>query len=121
MVKVAGKDLVFQVGSPLATIGIFDVSMEETADEIDVTDSESTGDAREYLSGFIGRSLTYSKWYLDDDTPLDLGDTEPFDWAMGAKSLAGTILVTGRTLGATREDAHRWTYTCRITGATTLS
>jgi len=121
MPKIAGKSLVFMVGSPLATIGIFDPTMDETADEIDVTDSESTGAGREYLSGYEGRTISYAKWYLDDDTPLVLGDTDAFSWAMGSKTLTGNLLITGRSLGATREDAHRWNYTARITGTITLA
>ena len=116
MAKVSGKDLDFKIGSPLATIGIFDINMDENADEIDVTDSMSSGDAREYLAGFVNRSLTYSRWYSDTDTPEDVGDEEAFSWKAGAKTFTGTILITGRTVGATREDAHRYNYTARITG-----
>ena len=117
MGKVAGKDLVFQVGSPLATIGIFDPNMDESADEIDVTDSESSGNSREFLSGYVGRSITYAKWYKDDDTPLEVGDSENFSWGLGAKSFTGALVITGRTTGATREDAARYDYTARISGA----
>ena len=115
MAKIAGKDLVFMIGSPLATTGIFDPSMDEGVDEIDVTDSESS--AREYLTGFENRSITFAKWYSDADTPLEVGDTENFSWAIGSKTFSGSLVVTGRTLAATREDAHRYNYTARISGA----
>lgn len=117
MSKIAGKDLVFKIGSPLATVGIFDPNMDEKADEIDVTDSNSTGDSREYLTGFVNRSISFAKWYSDAETPLEVGDEENFSWNIGAKTFTGTIIVTGRTLGSTREDAHRYNYTARITGA----
>ena len=113
-VKVAGKDLVFKVGSPLATVGIFDPNMGELADEIEVTDSNST--AKEYLTGFTGRTITYSQWFDDTDTPLNVSDEENFSWAIGAKTYSGSHIITGRELAATREDAHRWNFTSRIDG-----
>ena len=117
MAKITGKALVFKIGSPLATLGIFDPTMDESADEIDVTDSETSGDGREYLTGFVGRTVTYSRWYSDTETPLVIGDEENFSWAAGSKTYSGALIITGRSLGATREDAHRYNYTARITGA----
>lgn len=119
MAKIAGKDLVFKIGSPLATVGVFDPNMDEQADEIDVTDSNSTD--REYLTGFTNRSISFAKWFSDSETPLEVGDEQPFSWKIGAKTFAGTLVVTGRTVGATREDAHRYNYTARITGAVTFT
>lgn len=118
--KVAGKDLVFMIGSPLATVGIFDPNMSELADEIDVTDSESSG-GKEYLTGFTGRTLTYSQWFDDTDTALITGDEKNFSWKIGSDTYSGSLIITGRELSATREDAHRWNYTARIDGALGLA
>lgn len=113
--KIAGKDLVFKIGSPLATVGIFDPNMSELADEIDVTDSNSV-DGKEYLTGFTGRTITYSQWFEDGDTALVTGDSENFSWKIGDKTYSGALVITGRELSAAREDAHRWNYTARIDG-----
>jgi len=120
MAKIAGKSLVFKIGSPLATIGIFDPNLNETADEIDVTDSES-GDDREWLAGFESKEFSFAQWFSDSATPLENGDTQAFSWKIGAKTVTGTLVITGRTLGATREDAHRFDYKCRVTGAVTIA
>lgn len=118
MSKIAGKDLVFKLGtgaSFLSTVGIFDPTIDESASEIDVTDSSSTD--REYLTGFAGRTITYSKWYSEDSDPDDIGDTRYFSWKAGTKTFSGMIIITGRKFGATRDDAHRYDYTARISGA----
>jgi predicted secreted protein len=119
MSKIAGKDLVFKLGTAagtwLATVGIFDPNIDESAGEIEVTDSSSTD--KEYLSGYTGRTLTYSKWYAEDSDPDDVGDTRYFSWKAGTKTFSGQLIITGRKIGATREDAHRYDYTARITGA----
>jgi len=118
MGKVAGKDLVFKLGtgaSFLATVGIFDPSIDEGASEIDVTDSSST--AKEYLAGYPDRSISWSKWYSDADTPEAVGDTVYFSWKAGSKTFSGAIVVTGRKVGGSRDDAHRYDYSGRISGA----
>lgn len=120
MGKVAGKSLVFKIGSPLTTIGIFDPNLNETADEIDVTDSES-GDDREWLAGFESREFSFSQWFDDAATPTAIGDTQAFSWKIGNKTVAGNLVITGRTLSATREDAHRFDFKCRVTGAVSIT
>lgn len=118
MAKIAGKDLVFKLGtgaSFLVTVGIFDPTIDESAGEIEVTDSAST--AKEYLAGFTGRTISWAKWYSEDTDPEDVGDTVYFSWKAGTKTFSGQIVVTGRKIGATREDAHRYDYTGRISGA----
>lgn len=115
MAKVASKDLVFKVGSPLATLGIFDPNIDESADEIEVTDSDST--AKEYLSGFTGRTIGWARWYSDADTPLEVGDEEAFSLKLGAKTFTGTVIVTGRKISASQNDAVRYDYTGRVSGA----
>lgn len=118
MSKIAGKDLVFKLGtgvSFLVTVGIFDPNIDESTEEIDVTDSDST--AREYLAGFTGRVITWAKWYAEDSDPDDVGDTRYFSWKAGAKTFSGAVVITGRKISASREDAHRYDYTGRISGA----
>ncbi len=119
MSKIAGKSLVFKLGtgvSFLVTTGIFDPNIDETSKEINVTDSESGSD-EEYLTSYTGRTLTYAKWYNEDTDPAEVGDTLSFSWKAGTKTFSGTLMITGRKIGATREDAHRYDYTARITGA----
>lgn len=122
MAKIAGKDLVFKLGTlstTLATVGIFDPTIEESAGEIDVTDSSST--AKEFLAGFVGRTLTWSKWYSEDANPEDVNDTLYFSWKAGTKTFSGQLVIISRKISATREDAHRYDYTARITGPLTYA
>lgn len=120
MAKVASKDLVFKIGSPLATIGIFDPKITEVADEIDVTDSESTT-GREYLAGYENRTISWSRWVDGTTEAEDVGETVDFSWTFGSLAATGSIVILGRDIGAAKEDAHRYDYTGRITGALAIA
>lgn len=120
MAKIAGKDVTLKVGDPLSETGVFDVKFDEQTDELDVTDSMSAGDSREYLTGLVNRQMTFNKWYSDADTPLNVGDTTNFELILGTKKWAGALKVTGRNLNANRDDASRYEYTARVTGAVTF-
>lgn len=121
MAKIAGKSLVFKIGSPLTEVAIFDPKISEKAGEIDVTDSMSADDAREFLAGYKDNSFSFAQWFKDDADPLAVGDVKPFEWTIGAKKATGTIVITGRDLGATRDDAHRFDFQARINGDVTIA
>ena len=120
MAKVASKDLVFKIGSPLATIGIFDPKITEAADEIDVTDSAS-GDDREYLAGYENRTIAFARWTDGTTEPETVGETVNFSWGFGSLAGTGSMVILGRDLTASKEDAHRWDFTARITGALAIA
>lgn len=120
MAKEASKDLVFKIGSPLVTIGIYDPTLDELADEIDVTDSESGG-SREYLAGYANRTITFSRWLDSSTEPDDIGDEVDFSWTIGSTEITGTVVILGRNLAATREDAHKFAFTARVDGDLTYT
>ncbi|MCP4650310.1 MAG: hypothetical protein GY853_09575 [PVC group bacterium] len=117
MAKIAGKDLVFKIGNPLVEVCIFDPKLDQTADEIDVTDSCSSGDTREFIDGFITRGLTFSRWFDDGVTPLAIGDEEDFEWTVGGSVLTGVLRIMGASFGVTVDTAHRYDYTAKVIGA----
>ena len=121
MGKVKGKDIALKLGAVPTEKAVVDVKMTQQAGEIDVTDTMSAGDSKEYLSGLVDRSLTFGAWFKDDETdPLDVGDTSAFELIIGGKKYSGNLVITGADLDATMSDAVKYSYSARITGAVTF-
>ncbi|MBN8545775.1 MAG: hypothetical protein J0L60_06545 [Ignavibacteria bacterium] len=121
MAKVAGKGISLKLGAVPTEKGVVDVKLTQQAGEIDVTDTMSAGDSKEYLSGLVDRSLTFGAWFRDDDAdPLDVGDTSAFELIIGAKKFSGNLVITQADLDASMADAVKYAYTARITGAVTF-
>lgn len=121
MAKIAGKGIALKLGAVPTEKGVVDVKMSQQADEIDVTDTMSAGDSKEYLSGLVDRSLTFGAWFKDDEAdPLDVGDTSAFELVIGAKKYSGNLVITQADLDASMADAVKYAYTARITGAVTF-
>lgn len=118
MGKIAGYNVQLKFGNPLAEKGVFDAKLSQKADEIDVTDSVSAGDSKEYLPGLIERSISFSMWFKDDETNrLTLNQTVQFEMILAGKKFSGTLVITGEDVDAGLKDAVRVSYTARITGA----
>lgn len=118
MGKIAGYAVNMKFGSPLAEKGVFDAKLSQKSDELDVTDSLSAGDSREYVTGLIERSITFAMWFKDDETNrLTLNQTVPFEMILAGKKFSGTLVITGEDVDAGLKDAVRVSYTARITGA----
>jgi predicted secreted protein len=117
-----GKVIVpkLKLGAVPTEKAITDVKFTEQADEIDVTDSMSAGDSKEFISGLISRSIAFGAWFRDDETPLVFNDTSAFQLILGAKKYSGELIVTGAELAAQMTDAAKYAYTARITGAVTF-
>lgn len=121
MAKVAGKNIALKLGAVPTEKAVTDVNMDQQADEIDVTDSMSAGDSKEYLSGLVNRSISFGAWFKDDDAdPLDVGDTSAFELVLGAKKYSGNLVITKANVSAQMSDAVKYSYTARISGAVTF-
>lgn len=121
MGKVAGKSIALKLGAVPTEKAVTDVNMDQQADEIDVTDSMSAGDSKEYLSGLVNRSISFGAWFKDDDAdPLDVGDTSAFELVLGAKKYSGNLVITQANVSAQMSDAVKYSYTARISGAVTF-
>jgi predicted secreted protein len=122
MGKVAGKSIALKLGATPTEKAVMDVKMNEKTDEIDVTDTMSAGDSKEFMTGLVDRSLSFASWYLDTEAdPLEVGDSSAFVLEIGAKKFTGNLVVTGRDVEAGLSDAVKYSYTARITGAVTFT
>lgn len=114
----------FYVPDGLTEVGITDVSIDESADELDVTDTKST--AREYLVSANNKTITWAQWYDDTETtPMAVGNIRWFKLDAGTVEISGveydlywigTLVITGRKVAATMNDAVKYEFTARITG-----
>lgn len=120
MGKVVGKDIKLKLGAVPTEKAILNPKLDQSADKIDVTDSMSAGDSREFMSGLISRGLTFSAWFRDDEEPLQIGDTSAFQLILGAKKISGNLVINSANLAGDMGDASKWDYSADITGAVTF-
>lgn len=121
MAKVAGKAIALKLGAVPTEKAVTDVKLAQQADEIDVTDTMSAGDSKEFITGLVTRGLTFGAWFKDDDAdPLDIGDASAFELVIGAKKYSGNLVITAADLDAQMADAVKYAYTARVTGAVTF-
>jgi len=118
MSKIAGYTIQMKFGAPLVEKGVYDAKISQKADEIDVTDSMSAGDGKEFISGLIDRSITFSMWFKDDENDrLTVGDVRAFEMIVTGKKFSGTLVITADDIDASLKDAVKVNYSARITGA----
>ncbi|MBU1095838.1 MAG: hypothetical protein KKB34_05090 [Bacteroidetes bacterium] len=121
MAKAAGIAVKLKIGATPVEIPIFDPELNENADELDVSDNASGG-SREYLSGLISREISFAQWFRDDATNTpNIGDTVPALLIAGTKQFDGDFVVFNRKFSAKREEATRWDFSGKFTGAVTFS
>jgi len=121
MGKIAGRLVKLNVGSTPAELPAFDFGLNETAQELDVSDSAS-GDSTEFITGFFTREFSFSLWFKDDATNIpEVASTIEAELVVGAKKFSGNIVILSRNLSAKREDAVRMDYTGKFSGQITLT
>lgn len=115
--KILGKDASFKVGG--TAYPCFDLAIEVSADEVDVTDLESTGDYREFLSGFKNGTLTFNSYLNDTAVPIQAGASGSFEAVFGAYKMTGNMIINKRGLGTSVDGAVKVDVSARMTGAPT--
>lgn len=121
MSKIAGYSIAMKFGAPLAEKGVYDAKLNQKADEIDVTDTLSAGNSKEFIAGLVDRTITFSMWFKDDENDrMTIGDTKAFEMILSGKKFSGTLVITGDDIDASLKDAVKVSYTARITGALTF-
>lgn len=100
---------------------VTDVSFDQTADAIDVTDSMSTGDSREWATGLVTRSLSFGAWFRDDDPDiLDIDDTTDFEYILGAKKYSGELKIESAKVDSNMDTYVKMAYTAKVNGPVTF-
>jgi predicted secreted protein len=100
---------------------VTDMSIEESFDEIDVTDTGTTGDGKEFLGGRANRSFSVTVW-LDSqaaDIPLSTEAAGEIDFE--GKKYAGQMILLSKTTEGSVDAGIQQTYSGRFNGAVTVT
>jgi predicted secreted protein len=117
MSKIAGYTIAMKFGTPLAEKGVYDAKLSQKADEIDVTDSMSAGNSKEFIAGLVDRTVTFSMWFRDDENDrMTIGDVKAFEMIFVGKKFSGTLIITSDDIDGSLKDAVKVNYTARISG-----
>ena len=99
--------------------GVTSLEISRQADEIDVTDTATTGDGKEYLGGRVGRTFTVEMWR--DTTvaapPLNAEHAGIIDFE--GLQYSGQMIILSISTQASIDNAIKETVTGRINGAVT--
>jgi predicted secreted protein len=107
-----------EIWKSLEEKGVYDAKLSQKADEIEVTDSMSSGDGKEFISGLVDRSITFSMWFRDDENDrLTIGNVKAFEMILSGKKFSGTLIIMSDDVDSSLKDAVKVNYTARITGA----
>lgn len=93
----------------------------ETYGEIDVTDTGTTGDGKEYLGSRAER--TFEVGIICDVTDADLTMNTEYTATIDfeGKTYAGTAILLSKAITASIDDAVRATYSGRFNGTVTIT
>lgn len=116
--KIAGYSVQMKFGAPLEEKGVYDAKISQKADEIDVTDSMSAGNSKEFIAGLVDRAVTFSMWFRDDENVrMTIDDIKAFEMIFGGKKFSGTLVITSDDIDSSKGDAVKVNYSARINGA----
>jgi len=121
MSKIAGYSIAMKFGAPLAEKGVYDAKLNQKADEIDVTDTLSAGNNKEFILGLVDRTITFSMWFRDDEiNRLTIDDSMPFEMILMNKKFSGTLVINSDNIDTSLKDAVKVNYSARISGPLTF-
>ena len=129
MAKIAGKYLVVEIAGTAYT-AIRSSSLEIAADMIDVTNADSTGGWKEYITGELGGTISVEGLYDSAATEgfsqafADLVAGTSVTWTYGqttsgTKYYTGSGLLSNISVSGDKNDAANYSFNIQITGAIT--
>lgn len=103
------------------TYPVISMDFNEQQGEVDVTDTGTTGDGKEYLGGRVDRNVTVELYMQDDDPDIALNTPAAGELDFEGKTYAGTFIFLSRNTNGAIDAAIKQTYTARINGAVTTT
>lgn len=99
--------------------GFTQCTIDETHDEVDVTDTATTGDGREFLGTRANRTISITMW--NDVNAADLPTNVEYAGSVDAqgKTYSGQIILLSKSVGLSTDNATQNTYNGRFNGAIT--
>ncbi len=104
------------------TLGITDISIDETWTEIDVTDTESTLQESEYLGGRRSYTVSFTTFKNAGTADLTMNTSAEavitvLDSAANSTVYTGDLILLTKNISGTIDDAVKISYSGRVTGA----
>ncbi len=104
------------------SVGITDVSIDETWTEIDVTDTESTLQESEFLGGRRAYSISFTTFKNAGTADLTMNTSAEavftvLDSAANSTLYTGDLILLTKNLSGTIDDAVKVAYSGRVSGA----
>lgn len=93
----------------------------ENYGEIDVTDTGTSGDGKEYLGSRAERTFTVSLFMEVTGSDLTMNSSAPLEMDFEGKTYAGTGSMLTKTVDASIDNAVEVTYTGRFNGSVTVT
>ena len=101
--------------------GVVSFDFNESHGEIDVTDTSTTGDSREYLGSRAERSFTVELWMQDNAADIALNSAQTGELDFEGKVYSGTMIFLTKNTNGAIDSAIKQTYTGRFNGAVTVT
>lgn len=96
-------------------------SYNEDYDQIEVTDTGTTGDVKEYIGGRAEKSFELGLICDLTDADLTMNTEYAATIDFEGKTYAGNAILLTKAITATIDDAVKATYTGRFTGTVTIT
>ncbi len=103
------------------TYPVLSMDFNEAFNEIDVTDTGTTGDGKEYLGSRAERNFTVELWMQDNQADLALNSAQAGELDFEGKTYAGTMIFLTRNTNGAIDAGIKQTYTGRFNGAVTTT
>ena len=101
--------------------GVVSLDFNEAFGEIDVTDTSTTGDGKEYLGGRVDRTFSVELW-MDVNAPdIAMNSPQAGELDFEGKTYAGTMIFLTRNSNGAIDAGIKQTYTGRFNGSVTTT
>jgi len=101
------------------TYGVTSMEISKIADEVDVTDSATSGNEREWLGGRQAREFSIEMWKDVNEADPPLGTSYAFELDFEGFSYSGNAVLLEIVSSAQIDQACKMTVRGRTTGAVT--
>lgn len=101
--------------------GVVSMDFNEAFSEIDVTDTSTTGDGKEYLGSRAERTFTVEVWMQDNAADIALNSAQTGELDFDGKTYSGTMIFLTRNTNGAIDAGIKQTYTGRFNGAVTTT
>jgi len=101
------------------TYGVTNLSLDKNLSEVDMTDTDTTGNEKEYLAGRQERPLTVEMWKDVNQADPPLGEVYAGSLDFEGFTYSGNIILLSIKNSAAIDDGVKMTVEGRFTGAVT--